>query len=177
MKHRSRTMESVYQRHAAQIYAEILGQVCHKGLYGTNIGESQDINQYDDTCLRRSFIIHARHATFYFFYAEFRNAYLWNIVKYGTGYKSRVPKSDQHAVIIRQSRPFRMRKPKDNAEFFELISKLLYYIVNGQSRIGYLAPGLRNKYYHVKVCEHIALANVQSLPILNCINVKPYNKD
>jgi hypothetical protein len=179
MKHRYRKTESVYQRHADQIYAEMLGQVCHKGLYEANIEGSQEVIQYDNTCLQQSFVIHARHATFYLFYAEFRNTYLRDIVKYGAEYKLRVPESDRHEVIIQQSRPFRMRKPKDNAEFFELISKLLYYIVKGQSQIGYLAPGLWNQYYRAmsEVCEHIALANVQSPPILDCIHVKPYNKD
>ena len=36
---------------------------------------------------------------------------------------------------------------------------------------------MRGKYYHAKVCEHIALANVQSPPIPDRINAKPYNKD
>lgn len=40
-----------------------------------------------------------------------------------------------------------MRKPKDNAEFFKLVSKLLYYTVSGQSHTGYFATGSWNKYY------------------------------
>ena len=44
MKHRVRKVEAVHQRHAAQIYAEMLGQVCHKGLYEPNIHGFQEVN-------------------------------------------------------------------------------------------------------------------------------------
>jgi hypothetical protein len=42
-KHRVRNSETVHQRHAAQIYAEMLGQVCHKGLYESNINGYQEV--------------------------------------------------------------------------------------------------------------------------------------
>ena len=43
MKHRLRNEEAVHQRHAAQIYAEMLGQVCHKELYERNINGFQEV--------------------------------------------------------------------------------------------------------------------------------------
>ena len=44
MKHRLRNSETVHQRHAAQIYAEMLGLVCHKQLYECNIEGFQEVN-------------------------------------------------------------------------------------------------------------------------------------
>ena len=92
-------------------------------------------------------VLHARHATFYIFYAKFPNTYLRDIMLHGAAYKSRVSAPAQ--IIIQQSRPFRMRKPKDNAELFKLFSKVLYYIVSGNGRIGYLAAEKWNTYYLV----------------------------
>ena len=46
MKHRFRKVEGVYQRHAAQIYTEMLGQVCHKGLYNSDIDGFEEVLTY-----------------------------------------------------------------------------------------------------------------------------------
>jgi len=91
-------------------------------------------------CLLQSFVFHARHATFYFFYAKFPNTYLRDIALHGAEYKNRVNPPAQ--IIIQQSRPFRMRKPSDNAAFFELVAKILYYLVSGQSRRDILLQNL-----------------------------------
>ena len=40
-----------------------------------------------------------------------------------------------------------MRNPAEQAEFFKVLSKLLYYLVTGQSYVGYLAAKNWNKYY------------------------------
>ena len=40
-----------------------------------------------------------------------------------------------------------MRNPAEQAEFFKVLSKLLYYLVTGQSYVGYLAAQKWNKYY------------------------------
>jgi hypothetical protein len=42
-KHRSRNSETTHQMHAAQIYAEMLGQVRHKKLYGPNPNGYQEV--------------------------------------------------------------------------------------------------------------------------------------
>ena len=76
-KHRVRKSEAVHQRHAAQIYTEMLGQVCHKGLYELNINGFQEVCSCCDFCSLQSFMIHARHAIFYIYYAKFPNGYLW----------------------------------------------------------------------------------------------------
>ena len=37
--------EDGYQRHAAQIYAEMLGVVCHKELYDSNRGDPEGFQE------------------------------------------------------------------------------------------------------------------------------------
>ena len=43
-KHRLRDSETTYQMHAAQIYAEMLGQVCHQRLYTSNPDGYQEVH-------------------------------------------------------------------------------------------------------------------------------------
>ena len=42
-KHKSLRSEIVHQKHAAQIYAEMLGQVCHRKLYSLNLSGYQEV--------------------------------------------------------------------------------------------------------------------------------------
>jgi hypothetical protein len=183
-------VEASHQRHAAQIYAEMLGQVCHKGLYGPDIDGFQEVSSRCNPCLLQSFVLHARHATFYIFYAKFPNKYLRDIVLHGAEYKAHVTAPIK--VIIQQSRPFRMRKPKDNAEFFKLLSKVLYYIVSGNGCIGYLAAKDWNKYYRAvlwakeqhkngenedQTRKDVNPADSQSQPIYDCIVVRLYDEE
>jgi hypothetical protein len=92
-------------------------------------------------------VIHARHATFYLFYAKFPSRYLRDVAKYTNEYKTKAVQT--HQVVIQQSRPFRMKDPKDQAEFYKLLSKLLYYLVSGQSYVGFLASQKWNKHYRL----------------------------
>jgi len=129
------------------MYAEMLGQIHKSGLYKSRRDRDgfQEVNSDYNLYLSQSFIFHARHTTFYIFYAKFPDQYLKDIAKYGAEYKKHVPIPDE--IIIQQSRPFRMRVPKHQADFFRLLSKVLYYIVSGNSRVGVLAAQPWNKYF------------------------------
>ena len=124
-------------------------------------------------------MIHARHATFYIFYAKFPNTYLRDIAKYGEEYKTRVP--FPHEVTIEKSEPFRMRFPDHQARFFKLLSTVLYYLVSGYSNAGYLAADKWNPYYkamyRLDVCQFLVCANPQIPRIYECVMVEPYRAD
>lgn len=133
--------------HAAQIYAEMLGQVCHRELY-RNSGMFQEVESHPISRLtncKQAFVLHARHATFYLYYAKFPNTYLRDIALYGSEYRQRVRTPEQ--IIIHQSRPFRMRFPKQQANFFRLFANVLCYLISGNSHVLYLAKDERNPYY------------------------------
>ena len=132
--------------HAAQIYAEMLGQVCHRNLYA----DPRMFQEVELTCSlltdrNQAFVLHARHATFYLFYAKFPNTYLRDIAAYGANYRQQV--HDPQPITIKQSVPFRMRYPKEQASFFRLFANVLYYLVTGNSSVGYLAKDESNPYY------------------------------
>lgn len=57
-----------------------------------------------------AFVVHARHATVYLFYAKFPNTYLRDIARYGAEYKQRVVNPSK--IQTCQSRPYRMRHPQ-----------------------------------------------------------------
>jgi len=90
-------------------------------------------------------VLHARHATFYIFYARFPNRYLRDIATYGSRYLHEV--RDPQRIIIQQSRPFRMRFPEQQGEFFRLFAKLIYYLVSGHSHVFHLAKDESNPLY------------------------------
>ena len=93
----------------------------------------------------QAFVLHARHATFYLFYAKFPNTYLRDISKYGANYRQTVP--DPHTVVIQQSAPFRMRYPRDQAACFRLLANVLCYLVSGNRSVFYMAKDEYNPFY------------------------------
>ena len=94
---------------------------------------------------------------------------------YGEEYKIHVERP--HQVSIEKSKPFRMRFPEQQAEFFKLLSTVLYYLVSGFSNVGYLAADAWNPYfqvlYDVKVHQDLIYANRQKPRMYECIVVKP----
>ena len=81
----------------------------------------------------QAFVLHSRHAVFYLFYPTFPNTYLRDIAAYGANYRQHV--HDLQQIIIKQSV---MRYPKEQASFFRLFANVLYYLVSGNSSVGYM---------------------------------------
>jgi hypothetical protein len=71
------------------------------------------------------------------------NLYLARISKHGAKYVEKFP-ADQ--VQLCQSRPYMMKKAKDQAAFFRLLAKLLWYLGSGKSHVGYLCNCPRNPF-------------------------------
>lgn len=125
-KHKKLSDRNTHFRHAAQIYAEMLGQVFHSQYYDRPGGKDY----------QEAFVVHARHATCYLFYARFPNLYLRNISEYGASYKRKA--SSHHQILLQQSQPYRMYRPKEQMKFFVLLAKLFNYMASGKSHIGIL---------------------------------------
>ena len=74
-----------------------------------------------------------------------------------------------------------MKKPREHADFFKLLSKLFYYLVSGQSKVGYLAAQGWNKYYRavaqLKVYNAVVGADYQTPQIYDSIVVRPWNEE
>jgi hypothetical protein len=113
-------------------------------------------------------VVHARHATVYLFYAKFPNTYLRDIARYGSSYKTSV--ANPIKIQIRQSRPYRMRHPQHQADFFRLLSRILYYMISGNSNIGYLAKDEWNPYYN-GITPVSLLRGIDLMFRIGCMNV------
>jgi hypothetical protein len=70
------------------------------------------------------------------------NTYLSDISQVGARYHLH---PNKHTIILQQSKPYRMRKPMHQVEFFKL-AMLFNYMVSGKSHIGYLCNKLGNIY-------------------------------
>jgi hypothetical protein len=75
MKRAKENDEDTANRHAAQIFAEMLGQVYRPEFYNQQKTEYQE-----------SFVVHIRHAKITLFYAKLPNLYLSRITQHGAKY-------------------------------------------------------------------------------------------
>ena len=88
-------------------------------------------------------MIHIRHAKIHLFYAKLPNTYLARITEHGAKYSEKYKGTK---VRLSQSRPFMMKNATDQASFYRLLSKLLWYLASGKSHVGYLCNCRENQF-------------------------------
>ena len=98
--------ETIIVKYAAQIFAEMLGHVCHKTFYG------DDENGYQEL-----FVIHGRHDKFAVFYARLPRTYLRWVGEEKD--KLHRPFSGER-IALKRSHFVLLRKPQDRANFLSL---------------------------------------------------------
>lgn len=84
----------------------------------------------------QAFVIHGSHSSITIYYAKLPNSYLSEIAKYGAKYLQR--STLRQRVKLRRTKKFRMRYTAERVELFELLAKLLWYLISGKSHVGYL---------------------------------------
>jgi len=102
-------------------------------------------------------VLHIRHATIYLFYVRLPNIYLARVAEYGAKYATEFPFDK---VELHQSRPYMMRKAEDQAAFYRLLAKLLWYLGSGKSHVGYLCNCPRNPFVVKQVCLLFAVLTI-----------------
>ncbi len=68
---------------------------------------------------------------------------MW-ISEYGAKYAEMFPWEKN--VSLCQSRPYMMKNAEDQAAFYRLLAKLLWYLGSGKRHVGYLCNSLRNPF-------------------------------
>jgi len=73
-------------------------------------------------------------------------------------------------VTLNRSRPFRMRKPEHQAAFYRTLTTILYYLVSGDSKVGYITMEDWNPYF-----QRLRGLHVMTLvfPITIVVNTRP----
>ena len=100
-------------------------------------------------------MIHIRHAKIYLFYAKLPNIYLARLSEYGAKYAETFP--SEKKVVLCQSRPYMMKRAEDQAAFYRLLAKLLWYLGSGKSHVGYLCNCPRNPFVAKSVIQSLIL--------------------
>ena len=54
-----------------------------------------------------------------------------------------------HRITLKRSKLFRLRKPADRGMFFDLVTKLLWYLCSGKSHVGFCRNYDTNPLYHL----------------------------
>jgi hypothetical protein len=80
--------------------------------------------------------MHGRHSSITMYYAKFPNSYLSEIAQYGAKYLER--SQIKQRVKLRRTKRFRLHDADERIELFQLLAKLLRYLVSGRSHVGYL---------------------------------------
>jgi hypothetical protein len=84
----------------------------------------------------QAFLIHGSHSTVTIYYTKLPNTYLAEIAKFGAKYLQR--SSLKQRVNLCHTKKFHMRNTVERVELFNLLSKLLWYLISGKSHVGYL---------------------------------------
>jgi hypothetical protein len=125
-----------HQMHAAQIYVEMLGLVCHRELNTSHPNGYQEVPYFVDSVDSRH-LLFMRDMLLFTFSTPIFQILISATSRYGAEYKQRV--ANPIKIAIRQPQSYGMRYPHQQAEFFRLLSRILYQMVSGYSNVGYLA--------------------------------------
>lgn len=87
-------------------------------------------------------MIHGIHSTVTVYYAKLPNQYLSEISHYGSDYLDRSEKKTR--IKLQRTKRFHLRDKTACVELFTVLANLLWYLVSGNSHVGYLANYLEN---------------------------------
>jgi hypothetical protein len=101
-------------------------------------------------------VIHGSHSSITIYYAKLPNTYLSEIAKHGAKYLQRSTLK-QHIKLCR-TKKFHMRHTAERVELFNFLAKLLWYLISGNSHVGYLFNHNTNP-LHTIVCLYLNSTN------------------
>jgi hypothetical protein len=135
-KRKSRKGPDAEWSHAAQIFCEMLGQVCHPVLYSLDPEHYLEVPPIRPQPNSQAFVIQARHTSARLFYCKFPVAYLRNVAKHGAKYTAQVPVA--HGVHLQHTKNYQLREPSSREDFFRLLCRLFSYLASGRSHVPFL---------------------------------------
>lgn len=106
---------------------------------------------------KKAFVIHGKHDVLSIYYAKFPNEYLNAIAKYGHKYKDVYTSSI--IITLHRTQKFRMRRTDDRVKFFRFLARVLFYLVSGKARVGYLFDYEENPIHALVFVHYIFPSN------------------
>jgi hypothetical protein len=81
-------------------------------------------------------VVHGSHSSVTIYYAKLPHTYLAEIARYGKRYLQR--SATKQRVALRRTKKFHLQHTGEWVELFQLLAKLLWYLISGESHVGYL---------------------------------------
>ena len=104
--------------HSGQIFAEMLGAVCHPEFF-------------DHTSLE-AYVIYIQHTSFQLYHCKFTQSYLHEL--YNDGKLD--PLSE--GVVLNRTKAYDFCKVNERGEWFDMFVALIRYLLSGESTVGFL---------------------------------------
>lgn len=156
-KSRRRGDSELEWEHAGQIFAEMLGQVCYKDFYERDEMQYQEVTHLTlgfpitDT---QAFVLHGSHSSVTIYYCKFPNQYLSEISRFGKKFLNHPERTFHQKVKLLRTNKFSLRSTRDRVALFTLLAKLLWYLVSGKSRVGFLYDYPDNPLHNIVLQLH-----------------------
>ena len=133
----------------------MLGQICYKEFYERPGSDYQEV-LYNETLVTnffQAFIVHARHGSVTFYYCKFPNQYLSEISSFGKKYLNHPQRTFRGKVKLLRTNKYSLRSTSERVQCFRLLAKLLWYLVSGKSKVGYLSNYPDNPLHYLVLSE------------------------
>jgi hypothetical protein len=95
---------------------------------------SPRIGSIQSTNVSQAFVIHVSHSSISIYYSKLPNSYLSEISRNGVKHSQK----SKQGVKLRRTKKYRLRDTEERVELFQLLAKLLWYLISGKSHVGYL---------------------------------------
>src|SRR5436190_4308261 len=106
--------------------------------------------QHQEISLKNKYlchVIHGCHSSITIYYAKFPNTCLSDITKHGAESLQRSTLNER--VKLCRTKKFHMRHTAERVELFNLLAKLLWYLISARSHVGYLFNHERNSIHRI----------------------------
>ena len=100
-----------------------------------------------------AFVIHGSHSSITIYYCKFLNKYLSEISRFGKNFTTK--RTFTGKVKPLRTKKFSFRDTNDRVELFGLVAKLLWYLVSGKSKVGYLYNYPDNPLHNLVLTIHL----------------------
>ena len=149
------------RKHAAQLFYEMLGQVCQKIFYKSTQMRYQEVPLLLHVCmaLTYAFVIHGSHDILFIYYAKLPSEYLEAIARYSGKFREHYTIKN----ILRRSQRFHTWDTNQRVKFFRLLARLLFYLASGKSHCAYLFNYDDNPFHSlISPYSHFSLTGIDS---------------
>ena len=103
----------------------------------------------------QAFVLHGSHSSVTIYYCKFPNQYLSEISRFGKKFLTHPERTFHGKVKLLRTNKYSLRNTRDRVAIFKLIANLLWYLVSGKSRVGFLYDYPENPLHDIVFPLHL----------------------